>query len=272
MLWLIAITLGVVQGLGEFLPISSSAHLIIVRWLFGWDPIISQVGGNIDIALDVSLHVGTLLAVLIYFFHDWVQLAISGFLTGLKTREGKMFWYLVVSTIPGAIAGFLLEGPIEDFVRSQPLLIAAGLAIMGIVLYYVDKKSAQRINFERITFRQALLVGFAQVLALIPGVSRSGITMTAGRMMGFSRETAAKFSFLLSTPIIAGAALKSAPSIIHHIANPLFLVGTLVSAIVGLASISFLLRYLKRNNFAIFAIYRLALAALIVVVYFVRGS
>jgi len=271
-LWLIAITLGVVQGLGEFLPISSSAHLIIVRWLFGWDPIINQAGGSIDIALDVALHVGTLLAVLIYFFQDWLQLAVSGILTGLKTREGKMFWYLVASTIPGAIAGFMLEGPIESFVRSQPLLIAAGLAIMGIILYFVDKKSSQRINFERITFSQALFIGFAQMLALVPGVSRSGITMTAGRMMGISREAAAKFSFLLSTPIIAGAALKSAPAIIHHLGSPLFLVGTLVSAIVGLASISFLLRYLKHNNFAIFAIYRLLLAALIVVVYFVRGA
>ncbi|MBP2650990.1 MAG: uppP 2 [Firmicutes bacterium] len=272
MLWFIAIILGIVQGLGEFLPISSSAHLILTRWLFGWDPIINQAGGNIEIALDVALHAGTLIAVLIYFFKDWVQLVTNGLTKGLKSKAGKMFWYLVAATIPGGLAGLALESVIEHFARSQPLIIAAGLAIMGIILYYVDKNSAQYIKYESITFRQAFLIGIAQALALIPGVSRSGITMTAGRLLGFSRETTAKFSFLLATPIIAGAALKHTPQIIHHITDPLFLIGTLISALVGLFCISFLLKYLQRNNFAIFAIYRLAAAALVAVVYFVRGS
>lgn len=272
MLWFIAIVLGIVQGLGEFLPISSSAHLIIVRWLFGWDPVIAQVGGNIDIALDVALHVGTLLAVLIYFFQDWLELVVNGLTKGLKTKEGKMFWYLVVATIPGGVAGLLLESTIDKFIRSQPLIIAGGLAIMGIILYYVDKNSAQRINYENITFKQTLFIGFSQALALIPGVSRSGITMTTGRLLGFSREASAKFSFLLATPIIAGAALKHTPDIIHNAASPLFVVGTITSAIVGLLCISLLLKYLQRNNFAIFAVYRIMLAALIVGVYFVRGA
>ncbi len=271
MLWFIAIVLGIVQGIGEFLPISSSAHLIIVRWLFGWDPIINQVGGNIDIALDVALHVGTLIAVLIYFFQDWLELIVNGLTMGLKNKEGKIFWYLVAATIPGGIAGLILESKMEALFRSQPLIIAAGLAIMGVVLYYVDKNVMQRISFERITFKQAMLIGLSQALALIPGVSRSGITMTTARLMGFTREAAAKFSFLLATPIIAGAALKHAPDIIHNVANPLFLVGTVTSAIVGLFCISFLLKYLQKNNFAIFAIYRLAMAALIVAVYFTRG-
>ena len=272
MLWYIAIVLGIVQGIGEFLPISSSAHLILTRWLFEWDPIISGLGANIDIVMDVALHVGTLLAVLIYFFRDWLQLLANGLSTGLKTREGKMFWYLVAATIPGGIAGLVLESVIENFIRSQVLIIAVGLAIMGIILYYVDKKAVQTVSFENITFRQAMLIGAAQALALIPGVSRSGITMTMGRLLGFSRETAAKFSFLLATPIIAGAALRHTPDIINNIANPLFLVGIVTSAIVGLISIGFLLKYLQRHNFAVFAVYRLVIAALIVIVYMVRQA
>ena len=271
MLWFIAIVLGIVQGVGEFLPISSSGHLIIVRWLFNWESIIEQAGGNIDIALDVALHVGTLLAVLIYFFQDWLEMTIKGLTTGLQTKPGKMFWYLVAATIPGGVAGLVLESKIEHIFRSQPLIIAGGLAIMGVILYYVDKNFAARTNLEKITFKQALLIGTAQALALIPGVSRSGITMTTGRLLGFTREASAKFSFLLATPIIAGAALKHMPDIIHNIASPLFLVGTLTSALVGLFSIRFLLKYLQKNNFAIFAIYRLALAALIVIVFWGRG-
>lgn len=271
MLWFIAVVLGIVQGIGEFLPISSSAHLIIVRWLFGWDPIINQLGGNIDIALDVALHVGTLIAVLIYFFQDWRQLVVDGLTKRLQTKEGKMFWYLVAATIPGGVAGLILESKMEGLFRSQPLIIATGLAVMGVILYYVDKNVPQRINYEKITFKQAMLIGTSQALALIPGVSRSGITMTTARLLGLSREAAAKFSFLLATPIIAGAALKHTPDIIHNIANPLFLVGTVTSAVVGLFCISFLLKYLQKNNFAIFAVYRLLMAALIVIVYFVRG-
>ena len=267
----IAIVLGIVQGIGEFLPISSSAHLIIVRWLFGWDPIIRQVGGNIEIALDVALHAGTLLAVLIYFFRDWLALVLHGIFKGVKTREGAIFWYLVAATIPGGLAGLLLESVIDKLFRSQPLIIATGLAVMGVVLYYVDKNVPERTELKEITFKQAMFIGISQAFALIPGVSRSGITMTAARLIGFSRETAARFSFLLATPIIAGATLKHTPDIIHHVASPLFWVGTLVSAVIGLLCISFLLKYLQRNNFAVFAVYRLAMAALIVVVYVVRG-
>lgn len=272
MLLYIAIVLGVVQGLGEFLPISSSAHLILVRWLFGWDAVINAAGGNIEIALDVALHVGTLLAVVIYFFRDWVNLFINGLTMGFRTQEGRMFWYLVFATIPGGLAGLALEKYIEEFVRSQPLIIAAGLAIMGIILYFVDKTASQRVAFEKITFRKAFVVGIAQAFALIPGVSRSGITMTAARMLGFSRSAAAKFSFLLATPIIAGAALRHTPQIVANITNPLFLVGMAVSGVVGLICISFLLRFLQTNNFAIFAVYRLLAAALVVAVYFLRGA
>ena len=209
---------------------------------------------------------------MIYFFQDWLQLATQGLTRGLRTRDGKMFWYLVAATIPGGVAGLAMESVVDKFVRSQPLIIAAGLAIMGIVLYVVDKNARQKTSFEQMTFKQTLLIGISQALALIPGVSRSGITMTTGRMLGLSREASAKFSFLLATPIIAGAALKHTPDIIHNIASPLFALGTAVSAVVGLFCISFLIKYLQKNNFAVFALYRLAMAAVIVAVYYVRGA
>ncbi|EGO64628.1 undecaprenyl-diphosphate phosphatase [Acetonema longum] len=271
MLWFIAVVLGIVQGLGEFLPISSSGHLILVRWLFNWETVIGQTGGNIDVDLDVALHLGTLAAVLIYFFRDWLELIQDGLTKGLETKQGKMFWYLVAATIPGALAGLALESKIEQIFRSQPLIIAGGLAIMGVILYYADKKMEERTTLNGITFMQALFIGTAQALALIPGVSRSGITMTTARLLGFTRKAAAKFSFLLATPIIAGAALRHTPNIIHNIGNPLFFVGILTSALVGFLSIGFLLKYLQRHNFAIFAIYRLILAAVIVFIYFGKG-
>lgn len=152
MLWCIAVILGIVQGISEFLPISSSAHLILIRWLFNWDPIINSSGGNSDIVLDVALHVGTLLAVLIYFLREWIQLLKNGLSTGVKTREGKMFWCLVAATIPGAIVGLILEPVIESHIRSQVLIIAVGLTNMGIILYYVDKKADQIVSFDKITF------------------------------------------------------------------------------------------------------------------------
>lgn len=269
MLWFIAIILGIVQGIGEFLPISSSAHLIITRWLFGWDSIIKGAG-DIDIALDVALHVGTLIAVLLYFYQDWIDMIKAGFTKGLKVREGKMFWYLVMATIPGGVAGLLLEKKIEEMFRGEPLIIAVGLAVMGVVLYLVDKICLQNINLKKLTFSHAIIIGCSQALALIPGVSRSGITMTTARCLGFTREAAAKFSFFLATPIIAGAALKHFKEIAAHIMNPLFLLGTLVSALVGVFCIGFLLKYLQKNNFAVFAIYRILIAIVIVSVYYYR--
>ncbi len=264
--WFIAIVQGIVQGIGEFLPISSSAHLIIVKWLFGW-----QTSKELDLVFDVALHLGTLIAVVIFFFNDWVRLAYNGLTKGAKTEDGRMFWYLVIATIPGALIGLKFDSFIEYYVREQYLVIAVGLAIMGVVLYLVDKNSKQTVSLDKITFKQALLVGIAQVLALIPGVSRAGITMTTGRYLGFTRETAAKFSFLLATPIIAGAALGKSKAIIQHISDPRFLIGTVTAAIVGIWCIGFLLKYLKKNNFAIFMWYRFAIAIVIFVVYFVRG-
>lgn len=257
-----AILLGLVQGLGEFLPISSSAHLVLVPWLFGWsDP---------GLTFDIALHMGTLVAVLIYFWKDWVQLLIHGF-SNARGREGRLFWYLVLASIPGAAAGFLLEKKAETVFR-EPLLIACMLIIMGIVLYGADRKGAKRIEESNITLRAGLIIGISQALAIIPGVSRSGVTMTAGLMTGLTRKGAARFSFLLSTPIIFGAALVKLPYIISNpsVITTNFFVGMLVSFVAGIASIGFLLRYIVTKDFLPFVWYRFALGALVIAVALIR--
>jgi undecaprenyl-diphosphatase len=257
-----SIVLGLVQGLGEFLPISSSAHLVLVPWLFKWqDP---------GLTFDVALHLGTLVAVVLYFFSDWLKLLISGF-SNVRSTEGRLFWYLVVSSIPGAAVGFILEKKAETVFRT-PLLIAIMLIVMGIILYWADQKSRKSTELENIDLSTSFLVGLSQALAIIPGVSRSGITMTTGLLTGLTRESAARFSFLLSTPIILGAALVKLPDVI---ANPNmislnFLVGMLVSCISGIASIYFLLRYVKSKSFLPFAWYRFILGAIVIVIVFLR--
>ena len=257
-----AVILGLVQGLGEFLPISSSAHLVLVPWLFEWtDP---------GLTFDIALHFGTLIAVVIYFWKDWLRLVKKGFFD-IRSREGRLFWYLVMATIPAAMIGLLLEKKAETIFRS-PLLIAVMLILLGALLYWADRKSAKKIEINKITLRTSLIIGASQALAIIPGVSRSGITMTAGLLMGLTREGAARFSFLLSAPIIFGAALVKLP---HVIANPSmvttnFMVGILVSCVAGIASIGFLLRYVQTKDFLPFAWYRFAFGALVIIVFLVR--
>jgi len=256
------VILGLAQGLGEFLPVSSSAHLVLIPWLFRWtDP---------GLTFDVALHLGTLVAVVIYFWNDWWRLITKGF-TDARSVEGRLFWYLVAASVPGAIGGYLLEKKAETVFRS-PVLIAVMLICMGILLYWADRRSAKKIEMNRITFGTSLLVGISQVLAIVPGVSRSGITMTTGLLMGLSRAGAARFSFLLSTPIIFGAAMVKIPGVISNspgiTAN--FMIGTAISCIAGLASIGFLLRYVQNKNFLPFAWYRFILGALVIVMATVR--
>ncbi|MGE5455071.1 MAG: undecaprenyl-diphosphate phosphatase, partial [Methylocystaceae bacterium] len=189
-----AIIMGLVQGLGEFLPISSSAHLILVPWLFKWtDP---------GLIFDIGLHLGTLIAVLVFFWQDWIKL-LKGAFGGTRSTEGRLFWYLVLATIPGVLIGFMLESKAETVFRS-PVLIAIMLIIMGVLLYWADQRGKKRVDLENIKLSSALTIGFSQALAIIPGVSRSGITMTTALLLGLKREEAARFSFLLSTPIIFG--------------------------------------------------------------------
>ncbi len=257
-----AIVFGLVQGLGEFLPISSSAHLVLLPWLFGWtDP---------GLTFDIALHIGTLISVIIYFWKDWLQLFIKGF-TDTKSTDGRMFWYLVAATIPGAIIGYLLENAAESTFRS-PILIAVMLIIMGIILYWADQKSPKKTEMNDISFKTAMIIGISQAMAIIPGVSRSGVTMTAGLLTGLTREGSARFSFLLSTPIIFGAAAIKLPEIISNpsMITTDFLIGMAVSFISGLASIGFLLRYIQTKNFLPFSIYRFILGALVIIIAIAR--
>ncbi len=263
-----AFILGMVQGLGEFLPISSSAHLIITPWLFNWP--------DQGLAFDVALHWGTLLAVVTYFRND-IWLLAKGFLHSLtkKNRDfenniyQKLSWLILLATVPAAVIGKLLEKEVEGALRN-PLLIAGTLSVVGVVLYVVDRYGAKLKNLGHITWLNSLIVGLSQALAVVPGVSRSGATMIAGLAQGFKREDAAKFSFLMSIPIILGAGVFKLPEIIH-IENHLQLaVGFLSSAVFGFLAIKYMLKYIANRSFAVFTWYRIILALIILIIYFNR--
>ena len=225
-----------------------------------------------ETAFDVALHFGTLIAVLFVFWKDWLALfkgAFLGITKKEKTFEGRMFWYLVAATIPGAVIGMIFEGVIEDLVRSNMIIISVCLAIMGILIYigdkWAEKKYKNPVEYKDLTFKQTFIIGLSQALAVIPGFSRSGTTILAARLMGISREAAAKFTFLLSTPIIFGAAIiKVKDLLIGGVTMPI-LVGIVTAAVVGVFSIKFLLRYIKKNDFAVFAYYRVIIAIIVLV-------
>ena len=251
-----AALLGVIQGLTELLPISSSAHLTIIPWIFNW---------NIPESFDVALHFGTLLAIGLYFFKDWLGLIKGGFnyvVKKEKTVQGRMFWYIVLATIPGGAIGFLLDHFLSGTLN-RPIIIAIALMVMGVVLYFVDKNSKNKVKYEEMTLKQTFLIGLSQALAFIPGVSRSGVTITTARAMGVTREAATKYSFLLSTPIILAAVLVSITDFEFTLA---FFMGVLFSFITGLFVIKFLLNYLKKGSFKIFAVYRVIFGILIIIV------
>ena len=262
-----AIALGIIQGLSEFLPISSSAHLTLAPWLFGWeDP---------GLAFDVALHFGTLLAVLWYFRMEWIQLVKAAFgiiTTGrVETPEKRRVIYLIVATIPGAIGGFLLQSRAESAFRS-PQIIAIALIVMGLALWLVDKLVDQRRILGEMRWLDALLIGLSQVIALVPGVSRSGSTITTARGLRFDRESAAEFSFLMSMPIIAAAVVLEGPKALHAggLTNEL-MSGVVASAISGWLAISILMRYVSRHSYGIFAFYRIVLGLTVLAVIYARG-
>ncbi|MDH4161870.1 MAG: undecaprenyl-diphosphatase UppP [Nitrospirota bacterium] len=263
-----AVILGIVQGLTEFLPISSSGHLILAQWATGWEGELIN-----SLTFDVALHVGTLTAVLWYFWRDWLQLgkATVKALQGKAPQyEARLVWYIGLATIPAVIAGLTLERTIETLFRN-PLLVAAALVVGSVLMWYADKYSKRERFLGTMTLRHALFVGVAQAFALVPGVSRSGITITAALAAGYRREDAARFSFLLSTPVIAGAAVLKLRHLTFqgHAAWGCIL-GTLGSAVVGYLAIRFLIRYLGRHSLDVFVWYRLALAALVVVYWSVK--
>ena len=255
-----ALILGIVQGITELLPISSSAHLIIIPWMFGWTDSISFI--NDFEAFDVALHFGTLLAIIAFFYKDWIALIKGGYnqvIKKEKTFEGKMFWYIVFATIPGGIIGFVLDKFVGDKLE-KPAIIAIALIIMGILLYIVDKKAKSNIKYRKMTLKQTFIIGLSQCLAFIPGVSRSGVTMTVGRYMGIERESVAKYTFLLSTPIVLAATIFKLKDFVFGWP---FFIGVISSFIVGVFVIKFLLEYLKKGSFKIFAIYRVVFGAII---------
>jgi len=256
-----AVILGIIQGIAEFLPISSSAHLILLPYLFGWK--------ESGLAFDVALHFGTMMAVLVVFFKDWWNLFV-GAIRDVKNKEkstnGKMFWYLVVATVPAAIAGFLLDDVIEGVVRSNIYIIASLLAIMGLFIFLGDKWASRHykkeISFEDISLKQAILVGISQAFAVIPGFSRSGTTILAGRLMGISKEGITKFTFLLSVPIICGATILKVGDLVF---TKEVIIGIIASFAAGLLTIKFLLNYIKKHDFSVFAFYRVILAIVVLV-------
>ena len=259
------IILGIIQGIAEFLPISSSAHLIIFRDLFG---IGSNIGEDIALSFDIALHLGTLIAIIIYFFKDFWSMFIKGITKGTKDKEGKLLWYIIIATIPAAIAGLLFEDIIENAIRTNFILIAIALIAMGIIIFIVDKKFKAKKTIKSMSIKDAIIIGCSQAFALIPGFSRSGTTIATARVMNLKKEDAAKFSFYLSAPVVLGAVvihlLKNGFSLIY--ANlSIFLVGVLVSFIAGLLCIEFLLKYLKKHDFKIFMIYRIILGVVVIV-------
>lgn len=257
-----ALILGIVQGLTELLPVSSSAHLALIPWIFNWS--------EIPASFDVALHAGTLLAICIFFFKDWIALIKGGYKQVVKkekSTEGRMFWYIVIATIPGGIIGFILDKVAGDTLSNMPLLIGIALIVMGIILYIVDKKAPSKTKYKDMTFKQTFLIGVSQALAFIPGVSRSGITMTTGRALGVSREGTAKYSFLLSTPIVFAATIFKLKDFVFDLP---FLIGILASFIVGLFVIKFLLEYLKKGSFKIFAMYRIIVGIAVIIIFMTR--
>jgi len=261
--------LGIVQGLTEFAPVSSSGHLILVPWLFHWNILSNE---SLNKTFDVALHVGTFVGALAYFWRD-IAKYLAAWARSIRRRavstiDERLAWFLVIGTIPGALVGALFEDTIEEKL-GQPWLIAAMLAGFGMVLYLVDRRARQGRGLDDLTLRDTLLIGLAQAVALQPGVSRSGVTMTAARGVGLGREAAARFSFLLSLPIIGGAGVYKGLKLFtgsEHIPAGFggkFALGMVASAISGFAVIWGLLSYLRRRDFAPFVLYRLAAAAFV---------
>jgi undecaprenyl-diphosphatase len=265
------IVLAIVQGLTEFLPISSTAHLYLTSWLLGWN------AEALD--FDIALHIGTLFAVLIYFFSDWVQIISQGLGLGPARDEElrqnpKLLWLLVIGTIPAGIAGLLFNKQAETEWRS-PILMGAMLVLVGILMWFAESATLSARNLASVHETDAVTVGLAQALAVVPGTSRSGITIAAGLFRNFSREAAARFSFLLSTPIIGAAAAKALYDMhkqggLHAIFNTSFIVGVLVSAVTGCVVIAWFLNYLRRGSLRPFIYYRIVFGIIVLALAFIR--
>jgi undecaprenyl-diphosphatase len=261
-----ALVLGVVQGLGEFLPISSSGHLIVVPWLLGWPPH--------SLAFDVALHLGTLVAVAAAFASDWRRLLTTGLKGLVRGRpfadaDSRLLWLLALASIPGALAGLVLDDWAETVFRS-PALVATTMALMGGVLWWADRR---RGTSGTVSARDGLLIGLAQALAIVPGVSRSGATISMALFLGYEREEAARFSFLLALPITFGAAVVKVPDLLRETSDvTAVLLGMAVAGVSGFLAIRLLLRYVRTRDYRPFVYYRLLFSLLVFAVLLVRRA
>jgi undecaprenyl-diphosphatase len=252
-----AIILGIVQGITEFLPVSSTAHLILFPWFFNWS-------GEVDtLTFDVALHAGTLLALILFFWRDWIDIIF---------KKQKLFGLIVLASIPAGVAGFLLNDIAENDLR-KPLLISLMLIAVGFLMLIAEKANKYK-NIEKTGLKDAIIIGIAQAIAIIPGVSRSGITISAGLFRGFEREASARFSFLLSTPIIAGATILHIKDAFTSQVNydfKVFSIGIITSCITGFIAIKFLLNFLKKYPLNLFVYYRFMLSAVIIINIWLKG-
>lgn len=258
----VAALLGVIQGLTEFLPVSSSAHLILARALFGWD------AAAFGLAFDVACHVGTLLAVLVYFRREILEMvaALPGLFASAPTPPARMIRLIVLGTIPAVVAGLLLKD-VEEHLRT-PVVTVVTLTAVALVFFVVERHGTKSRGQESLGVRDAVMIGCAQALALVPGVSRSGATISMAMALGLRRDEGARFTFLLGIPAILGAAVMEGRGLITDGlppgGGPLFLVGMGTSAVVGYLAVAFFIRYLGTHSLRVFAWYRLALAAIVV--------
>lgn len=248
-----AIIYGIIQGITEFLPISSTAHLNLAQMIINPHATVESMK-----VVDVALHLGTLAAVVMFFFKDWINLFKKGF-TQPKSSDGKLFWYIILATIPAGLLALVFEKKLEP-ISNNLIVISIALIVLGIVLYFADKLGRKNVHLGKMGLTNSLLIGVSQAIALIPGVSRSGITITTGRLLGVDRESAAKFTFLLSTPtLFAVGIIKSKALLTSHIDTLPFIIAIVTSAVVGAICIKFLLNFIKTKGFGIFAIYRCVL-------------
>ncbi len=264
-----AFLMGALQGVTEFLPISSSGHLILLPWLFGWqDPLLNSL------TFDVALHIGTLVAVIAYFWSDWMALlnAVPYLARPQQSQPAMMLWMVIIATIPAAIAGVLFQKPIEAYFRS-PLQIAVLLAVMGVVIALIDRRSTSDRELPSMTWRDAIWIGLAQTLALMPGVSRSGATMSAGRALRLDRAAAARFSFLLSMPITLAAVVMKLKDLLAMHGNEIVavVIGIVTSAMVGWLVIDLMIQWIRRIGFGWFAYYRIVMAIVVLGFWYIRG-
>jgi undecaprenyl-diphosphatase len=260
------IILGIVQGLTEFLPISSTAHLALIPWLFGWpDP---------GLAFDIALHVGTLAAILIYFFRDWVHVIAQGFGIRMEgdpelSRNRNLLWFMVLATLPVGFFGYIFKQQAETTWRS-PTVMAVMMIVIGVVLWWAERVGRKQKDLGHLSIVDAIFIGFAQALSIIPGTSRSGSTMSAGLLRNLDRQTAARFSFLLSTPAIGAAAAKDFYDLMKHEGGippemrTAFIVGILVSGVTGCIVIQLFMNFLRRSTLNVFVAYRIIFGIIII--------